>query len=150
MRSCRRFRRAVDGWRGGAAGFPQELTAHLESCADCRRLVAAIRIARGAIAALAEGEVPPPQFVANVMRALRVRVAPVQGEGDLWRSAWQLVPAFAAVVLALFWWGPADLPMNSFDLLPLTGLSASERLVVDATPPAFETVAAVLVTGDSE
>ena len=150
MRSCRYVRRAIDGWRGGTADFPQELTAHLGSCADCRRRAAATRIARSAIAALAEGEGPPPQFAATVMRTLRGRVAPVQGEGDLWRSAWQLVPAFAAVVLALFWWGPANLQPDSFELLPVAGLSASERLVLEATPPAFEAVAATLVTGDPE
>lgn len=135
-----------------AAMFPAEVPVwareHAASCRRCSRRLAAARLVRAAIQSSAAETEPPAGFAARVAEAVFRRPVPRRTEAELWRPAWGLVPAFGAVVLALFivfQGNPAPEPTGLFSI---ESLSSGERLVLaGSSVPDADTVLAALFEG---
>jgi hypothetical protein len=148
MSTCRHVgKRMPDLASRPLARLPTEITRHLAACPACRRALAVTRVARGLVAVLAEAPEPPPEFVDRVLGALPVgrRPAPT----DLWRPAWGLVPAFAALVAGLVLLYQPALDPDVPGLLSIEGLSTSEQLVLDAAVPQPDLVLAAVLERDT-
>jgi len=107
--------------------LPATIRQHLTGCPACHRALATARVTRRAVAALAETTEPPVEFAVRVLRALPV--ARIVVPADPWRPAWMFLPAFAAVVAALFLLPAPILESDPAGLLPLSDLSDSEQMV---------------------
>jgi hypothetical protein len=125
------------------AGLPAATWRHLADCPACHRALAAARVARGSIAALGDAPEPPAEFAARVLRALLV--ARIAAPADPWRLAWVFLPAFAAVVAALFLLPAPGLESDLPGLLSLRDLSASEQLVFSGDAPHPDLVLAAVL-----
>jgi hypothetical protein len=104
----------------------------------------------GLAAAAAEGPEPPAGFAEGVLAAVPA-ARPLRGwaQADPWRPAWGLVPAFAAMaaaLLILFQFQSGATPIAG-GLLPVEGLSAGERLVMEGRPPDPDLVLAAVMEG---
>jgi len=67
----------------------------------------------------------------------------------MWRLGWGLVPVFAATVallLILFQFQDSTVP-GPIGLLPMEGLSASERIVLEASPPEPDAILTAVMEG---
>ncbi|HEX7551121.1 MAG TPA: hypothetical protein VF579_11175 [Candidatus Methylomirabilis sp.] len=128
------------------AELPATTRRHLAECPACQRALAGARLTRRAVAALAEAPEPPAEFAARVLRALPV--ARIAAPADPWRPAWMFLPAFAAVVAALFLLPAPSLESDLPGLLARSDLSVGEQLVFggDALYPDL-VLAAVLEGG---
>ncbi len=145
-----------------AAAMPSWAMDHLASCPTCARLLQRIRVTRGLLATAKEGPEPPADFAHRVLAALPASHLRGATDPDLWRLGWRLVPAFAAtaaLVLVLFQsevrlgsmtndLAPALAPGLAPGLISEEGLSASEHLVLEATPPDLNLVLAAVMERD--
>jgi hypothetical protein len=152
MTSCKQIRKTV---RDLAALPPEQLPPwvreHLTSCPGCLGTLESARLSRGLVAAAAEGPAPPAEFAERVLAALPA-AGPVRGraEADPWRPAWGLVPAFAAMAAALLILFQSSAVPIPGGLLPVEGLSAGERLVMEARPPDPDLVLAAVLEGSGQ
>lgn len=131
-----------------ATELPAGIRDHLAGCPACARGLAAARLGRGLLAAAADAPEPPAEFANQVLTALP-ESRPSRPEADLWRLGWGLVPAFAAtvallVVLYQYQAGSVSPPIG---LVPLEGLSAGERLVLEVSPPEPDVVLTAVMEG---
>ena len=92
----------LENYLAGSSDIPNEFTAHLERCDDCRNEVAEMREIQGAFAVLRASEpfTPAPGFYARLSSRIERQQA-----GSLWRLFWE--PAFGqrvafASLMALF------------------------------------------------
>lgn len=133
-----------------APGLPAGVRDHLAGCRDCARTLEAARLSRGLLAAAADAPEPPADFVDRVLAGLP-EPRPARSEGELWRLGWGLVPAFAATValLAFLYDYQAGALLPPVGLVPLEGLSAGERLVLEAPPPEPDAVLTAVMEGGS-
>jgi anti-sigma factor RsiW len=127
------------------AGLPAATRQHLAECPACHRALAAARVTRGAIAALAETPEPPAEFAARVLRALPI--ARIVAPADPWRPAWMFLPAFAVVVAALFLLPAPILESDPAGLLSLSDLSDSEQMVFGGAALSPDLVLAAVLEG---
>ncbi len=81
--------------------LPPEVREHVAGCAACARALAGARLTRGLLAALAETPGARENFAGRVLRALPAAPGSRRAEDELWRPAWGLLPAFAAMAAAL-------------------------------------------------
>jgi anti-sigma factor RsiW len=128
--------------------MPAEIREHLAGCPACTRALAAARLGRGLLAAAADAPAPPAGFADRVLAALPA-TRPSRPETEMWRLGWGLVPAFAAtvaVLVILFQFQASAIP-GPIGLVPLEGLSTSERLVLDASPPEPDLVLTAVMEG---
>lgn len=150
MRACRRINQDITELAGVP---PEELSPwvreHLVGCPACTRALEAARLTRGLMAATASGSEPPADFARRVAAAVPAGPPPFPAEAsDLWRPAWGLVPAFAATAAALLILFQASGAPGPGGLVPVEGLSAGERLVLEARPPDPDLIlAAVMEAG---
>ena len=146
VRMCRLIRGTLpDLAERPPAGLPATTRQHLAECPACHRALAAARVTRRAIAALAEATEPPAEFAARVLRALPI--ARVTVPADPWRPAWVFLPAFAAVVVALFLLPAPGLESDLPGLLSFSDLSIGEQLVFGGDAPHQDLVLAAVLEG---
>jgi len=137
-----------------AAAMPSWTMEHLAGCPTCTRLLMRARLARGLLASAKDGPEPPADFAQRVLAALPATRLTGATDPELWRLAWRLVPAFAAtaamlLILFQFEGGVGSVSAGlAPGLIPEEGLSASERLVLGATPPDLDGVLAAVMEGD--
>lgn len=149
MTACNEVRQRIGALAAlPAAGLPAGIRDHMAGCPACARELRAARLGRGLLQAAADAPEPPADFTEGVLAALAGRSVP-RPEADLWRVGWGLVPAFAAMValLAILYdlqAGPVPPPAG---LVPLEGLSAGERLVLDASPPEPDAILTAVMEG---
>lgn len=155
MRSCEDVGKQMDELVAlDAAAMPSWALDHLAGCPTCTRLLMSARLARGLLASAKDGAEPPADFAQRVLAALPATRLTGATDPELWRLAWRLVPAFAAtaaVLLILFQFegGVGSVSVGLVPgLAPEEGLSASERLVLGATPPDLDLVLAAVMEGD--
>lgn len=129
-----------------AADLPAGIRDHLAGCPACTRALAAARVARGLLAAAADGAEPPAGFADRVLTALP-ETRPSRPEAEMWRLGWGLVPAFAATAVLLLILYQASPISGPFGLLPAEGLSVGERLVLESAPPEPDAVLAAVMEG---
>ncbi len=129
------------------AELPAWAATHLAGCEECRRRIEAERLTRAVMAAVAAGPEPPPDFAARV--AARLRPVPAsRREPELWRSAWRLMPAFGAVVVALFIVYQASALPEAVGLLPTDTLTVGERLALRTATPEPDDVLSFILEGN--
>jgi hypothetical protein len=131
-----------------ATEMPAGIREHLTGCPTCARALAAARLGRGLLAAAADAPEPPVDFADRVLAALPAR-RPSHPEAEMWRLGWGLVPVFAATVallLILFQFQASTVP-GPIGLLPMEELSASERIVLEASPPEPDVVLTAVMEG---
>lgn len=150
MEACAMITRTVET----LAGLPPEtlppgVRDHLAGCPGCARALAAARLARGLLAATADGPEPPEGFAARVGAALAAGGAARHAAEDLWRPAWGLVPAFAVTAAALLLLFQASVAPAPAGLVPAENLSAGERLVLDVRQPDADLLLAAVMEGDA-
>lgn len=147
MRSCEEIRTRVTELAAVRPDeLPRRVREHVAGCPACGRALAAARLARGLVAA-AEGPEPPSGFGARVLAALPAGPARRHADEDLWAPAWGLVPAFAATAAALLILFQASAVSSPVGLVPAEGLSAGERLVLEAGAPDPDLVLAAVMEG---
>jgi len=150
MKPCKAIRRtAIDLAAIPPAQLPPWVREHLTSCPNCLRALEGARLSLGLAAAAAEGPEPPAGFAEGVLAALPAG-GPLWGraQADPWRPAWGLVPAFAAMAAALLILFQSSATPMAGGLLPVEGLSAGERLVMEGHPPDPDLVLAAVMEGD--
>jgi len=135
-----------------AAVPPRELPGwvrdHLTACRTCQRRLAAARLARGMIAA-SVGNVPPSgSFAERVTNALTRRSPLPAPNGDLWRPAWGLVPAFTAAVITLLVLYQASSAPGPTGFFATDSLSAGEHIVLGSDAPETDAVLAAVLEGN--
>ena len=149
-RLCRAVQRHLDRAgrvEGGALSPP--LHDHVAQCAACDRLLAAARLVSATVAVLAEPMEPPADFAGRVCRALaQTGSRPTGWSAEIGRMAWALVPAFGAVVLALFLWVPVERESALPDWLAMGPLTPSEALILQPAPPSIDVVVTTLLTAE--
>ncbi|OGB91677.1 MAG: hypothetical protein A3G35_00640 [candidate division NC10 bacterium RIFCSPLOWO2_12_FULL_66_18] len=146
MKSCDEVKKRIGELAAlPAVELPAGIHEHLVGCAACTRALAAARLGRGLLAA-ADGVEPPAGFADRVLGALPDR-APSRAEAELWRLGWGLVPAFAATAVLLLILYQANPTSGPIGLVPAEGLSAGERLVLEASPPEPDAVLAAVMEG---
>lgn len=129
-----------------AAGLPSGIREHLAGCPACTRSLAVARVTRRFLAAVANAPEPPAGFADRVLAALP-GIRSRRADADLWRLGWGLVPAFAATVFLLLVLYQATAVPGPTGLLPAEGLSAGERLVLEASSPEPDAVLAAVMEG---
>lgn len=131
-----------------ATEMPAGIREHLTECPACDRALATARLIRGLLAAAADAPEPPAGFADRVLAALAAR-GPSRPETELWRLGWGLVPAFAATVavLLILFEFQATAVSGPIGLLQTEGLSASERIVLDTSPPEPDAVLTAVMEG---
>src|SRR5574341_975556 len=127
--------------------LPPEVQGHLASCQDCARALAAARLARGLMAAAAEAPEPPAGFAERILATLPAHLPRGRIIPELWRPAWGLVPAFAAMAVALLIVFQTSTAPPTTGLLPLEDLSPSEQLVLGVPAPDHDLVLTAVITG---
>jgi anti-sigma factor RsiW len=132
-----------------SAQLPAAIQQHLAACPSCDRAVAATRMLQGLLAGAAEPPEPPTQFVDRLLEALPVRHLPAAVSVDPWRSAWGLVPAFAAMVIGLFLLYQANQAPTLPGVLPVDELPMSEQLVLGTVASQPDLVLAAVLEGDA-
>jgi hypothetical protein len=148
MESCKPIRRSLtDVAALPADRLPPSVRDHLTRCSGCARALAAVRLARGLLSIVAVTPEPPDEFARRVLAALPARPARRPTEPGLWRTAWGLVPAFAATAAGLFLLLQASTSPVAGGLVPTANLSVSERLVLDERPPDPDSVLAAVMEG---
>lgn len=149
MRKCRRIIRGMlpDLAARPPAGLPATTRQHLAACPACHRALAAARVTRRALAALAEAPKPPAEFAARVLRALPI--VRITVPADPWRPAWVFLPAFAAVVTALWLLPAPGLDSDVPGLLSVSELSVGEQLVFGGDALSPDRVLAAVLDGDA-
>lgn len=129
--------------------MPAGTLEHLARCPACTRALAAARLTRGLLTAAADGPEPPAGFVDQVLVALP-ETRSARPEVEMWRLGWWgLVPAFAAtaaLLVILYQFQDSAVP-GPIGLVSLEGLSAGERLVLEASPPEPDAVLAAVMEG---
>ena len=125
--------------------LPPAVRDHLMSCSDCARALAAARLARGLLSTVAAAPEPPQDFARRVLAVLPAHPARRPAEPGLWRTAWGLVPVFAATAAALLILFQASAPPVAAGLVPTANLSAGERLVLEEHPPDPDLVLAAVM-----
>jgi anti-sigma factor RsiW len=149
MNSCREVdKRITELAAVPTTEMPGGIREHLAGCPACARALAAARLGRGLLAAAADAPEPPAGFADRVLAALSA-TRPSRPEAEIWRLGWGLVPAFAAtaVLLMILYQYQADASLGPVGLVPLEGLSASERIVLEATPPEPDLVLTAVMEG---
>ena len=149
MRPCKEVeKRITELTTVPATQLPAGILEHLAGCSACERALAAARLSRGLFAAATDGPEPPTGFAEHVLAALAARRAS-RPETEMWSLGWGLVPAFAAtvaVLLILLEFQPTTVS-GPIGLLPTEGLSAGERLVLEASPPETDAVLTAVLEG---
>lgn len=130
-----------------SAGLPEWVRRHASECPACRRRLAAARLARGLVGAGTEASLPPPGFADRVRTALADRSGVPRPEADVWRTAWGLMPAFAAAVAALFIVYQTSEYPGPNGLFSTEGLSAGEYLLLGSPGPEMEDIIATVLEG---
>jgi hypothetical protein len=135
-----------------AAVPPRELPGwvrdHLATCRTCQRRLAAARLARGMITA-GVGNMPLSEgFAERVTNALTRLPSRAVSDGDVWRSAWGLVPAFTAAVIALFVLYQTSSVPGPTGFFATDSLSAGEYLVLGSDAPETDAVLAAVLEGN--
>ncbi len=147
MKSCDEVKKRIGELAAlTAVELPAGIHEHLAGCAACTRALAAARLGRGLLAAAGDGVEPPTGFADRVLGALPDRT-PSRAEAELWRLGWGLVPAFAAMAVLFFILYQASPTSGPIGLVPAEGLSAGERLVLEASPPEPDAVLAAVMEG---
>jgi anti-sigma factor RsiW len=100
MATCREIRKQVEAL-ATLAELPSWVRDHLAGCPPCAEAVAAARLASRLLRASPVVLDPSPGFARRVEARLATGSKPSVDVGDLWRSAWGLVPTFAAILAAL-------------------------------------------------
>jgi hypothetical protein len=148
MKSCKPIRRSLtDVAALPADRLPPSVRDHLTRCSDCARALAAARLARGLVSVVTAAPEPPQEFARRVLAALPARPARRPTEQGLWRTAWGLVPAFAATAAGLFVLFQASASPVAGGLVPTANLSVGERLVLEERPPDPDSVLAAVMEG---
>jgi hypothetical protein len=149
MRSCAEVEKRIVGLAAlRATEVPAEIREHLAGCPACTRALAAARLGRGLLAAAADAPEPPAEFADRVLAALP-GPRPSRPETEMWRLGWGLVPAFAttvALLVILYQFQDSAVP-GPIGLVSLEGLSAGERIVLEATPPEPDLVLTAVMEG---
>jgi hypothetical protein len=130
-----------------AADLPEAIRGHVGGCPTCHRRLAAARVAFRLVAESVEDVRPPDGFADRVRTVLAARPRTPRAEAEMWRTAWGLVPAFAAAVVALFIVyqttdGPAA---NGFP--GMEELSAGEQLVLGSAGPEMDAILTAVLEG---
>jgi len=149
MRSCGEVEKRITELAAvPATEMPAGIREHLAGCLTCARALVAARLGRGLLAAAADAPEPPAGFADRVLAALP-ETRPSRPEAEMWRLGWGLVPAFAAtaVLLMVLYQYQAGAAPGPVGLVPLEGLSASERIVLEATPPEPDLVLTAVMEG---
>ncbi len=132
MARCREIAKQIGELASrSAAELPVEIREHLAGCQACTSAMAAARVRRGLLAAVAAGGEPPAGFADRVMASL-AGTRRGRADEDLWGLGWRVVPTFAAalaLVLFLYQASPGPPPTG---LVPAEGLSSSEELALGA------------------
>ena len=130
------------------AELPGWVQDHLTTCRTCQRRLAAARLARGMIVARAEDVTPPDGFAERVARALTQPASREVPDGDLWKPAWGLVPAFTAAVITLFVLYQTSVVPGPTGFVSMESLSESEHLVLGSDAPETDAVLAAILEGN--
>jgi hypothetical protein len=128
--------------------FPGWVRDHLTACRTCQRRLAAARLARGMIAAHAGDMTPAEGFAERVTRRLTKRPSPEALNGDLWKPAWGLVPAFTAAVITLFVLYQTSSVPGPTGFFSTDSLSAGEHLILGSDAPETDAVLAAVLEGN--
>lgn len=149
MKPCREVARRISELAAlPATEMPPEMRRHLAECARCALALTAERLRRGLLAAAGEAPEPPAGFAARVMGALPAS-KPSRPETEMWRLGWGLVPAFAVtvVVLSILYQSEVGAVAPPLGLVPSEGLSAGERIVLEASPAELDLVLTAVMEG---
>ena len=148
MTTCDAVEREVEKLAAlAAADLPEAIRTHVADCAPCHRRLAAERLAHRLVAEAVQDVRPPDGFADRVRTALAARSAMPRPEAEIWRTAWGLVPAFAAAVAALLLvYQTAEGPgMNGFS--GMEGLSAGEYLVLGSGGTEMDAILTAVLEG---
>ncbi|HUK13701.1 MAG TPA: hypothetical protein VLW17_10420 [Thermoanaerobaculaceae bacterium] len=142
--TCEEFRRRLDGDDPTITG---EAAAHLERCADCRRLAERAASTRRALRALRE-EAPPPFLHARVMAHLRAAALRPRWWNLAVRPAWAGAALVALLLVTVSgyrlaeWLRPAPLPQPPpITASDLQAPAPAGESTVKAAPPAKSSAA---------
>jgi hypothetical protein len=128
------------------ADMPGWAASHLAECSACTRRLQAERLTGALLRSLADPIAPPPDFAARVAARLRPSAAR-RTETDLWRPAWKLMPAFGALVVALFVVYQSTVFSEPIGFLPTDSLTAGEHLALGSATPETDDVLSVILEG---
>jgi hypothetical protein len=121
---------------------------HLTTCRTCQRRLAATRLARGLITASVRDVSRSEGFAERVTNVL-TRLPPREvSDGDVWRPAWGLVPAFTAAVIALFVLYQTSAVPGPTGFFATDSLSEGESLVLGSDAPETDAVLAAVLEGN--
>ncbi len=149
MKACRELEKRIREFVAvSATEMPAGFQEHLTTCPACSQALATARLGRGLLAAAADTPGPPVDFADRVLAALAAR-RPSHPETEIWRLGWGLVPAFAAAVavLLILFEFQVTAVSGPIGLLPTEELSASERIVLDTSPPEPDAVLTAVMEG---
>ena len=149
MRLCKEVEKRIPELTAvPATQLPAGILEHLAGCSACERALSAARLSRGLLAAATDAPEPPAGFANHVMALLAARGLS-RPETEMWRRGWGLVPVFAAtvaVLLVLIEFQPTAVS-GPIGLLPTEGLSAGERIVLEASPSEPDAVLTAVLEG---
>jgi hypothetical protein len=130
-----------------AAALPDAIRGHVADCPTCQRRLAAARLACRLVAEAVEDVRPPDGFADRVRTAVAARSRTPRAEAEIWRTAWGLVPAFAAAVAALLIVYQATEGPGTNGFLGMEGLSAGEYLVLGSAGPEMDAILGAVLEG---
>jgi len=149
MKPCREVeKRVIELAALPPAEIPPATREHLAKCPRCAGALAAARLRQGLLAAAGDAPEPPAGFAARVVAALPAS-RPLRPETEMWRLGWGLVPAFAVtvIVLSILYQLQAGGATPPLGLVPPEGLSAGERIVLEASPTELDLVLTAVMEG---
>jgi hypothetical protein len=130
--------------------LPEWVRDHVADCRACGRQLVAARLAHGLVTAKAEPVLPPQGFADRVRTSLAARSTTPRAEPDVWRSAWGLLPTFAAAVTALvIVYQTSEIP-GPASVFVTEGLTAGEQLLFDPSGPDVDEVLTAVLEGVEE
>jgi hypothetical protein len=144
---------AIDRDRNGLAAVPPPelpgwVREHLTTCPTCKRRLMAARLARGMIATRAVGMTPSEGFAERVTKTLTGHPSREAPDGDLWKPAWGLLPAFTAAVITLFALYQTSAVPGPTGFFSTESLSAGEHLMLGSDAPETDAVLAAVLEGN--
>ena len=149
MRTCSQVtNRAEDLAAAHAAALPPEIREHLTGCPRCRRKLAAARVSRRLLDAVASEVEPRANFPDRVVAAAQMASARTRAEEECWRLGWRVVPAFGMLAATLFFVYRMSVPSILDGVFDTNDPTSVERLVLEGSSGGGDMVLQAMLGGD--
>lgn len=149
MRTCGAvMKRAEDLAAVHPAALSPEIREHLLGCPSCRRKLAAARLSRRLLDAVASEVEPRANFLERVVAAAQMARARTRAEEECWRLGWRVVPAFGMLAATLFFVYQMSVPSIMDGVFDTNDPTSVERLVMEGSSGGGDMLLQAMLGGD--